>query len=198
MNTTTTYDTLRALVWIPEHGGLSHRAATTAGVYRAHRHSQGGWITTYETAGGVLRGLASDLSHVPRCEAERVPGLSEAQALAQAHADGRTATVVPLEREDIHHTYWPGDGVSWDVGSDRCAGTVARVSKTSVWVRRDRAVRTDDNGMSEDQSYRFVQLDHHEPTVRFTLRSDGQLRMVGRGKGSTLHHGRSAHRDPHF
>ncbi len=41
--------------------------------------------------------------------------------------------------------------------SDRHAATVVYVSKTSskVVVREDTAIRTDDNGMSESQSYRY-------------------------------------------
>lgn len=41
--------------------------------------------------------------------------------------------------------------------SDRHAATVVAVSKTGykVTVREDRAVRTDDNGMSDVQSYRY-------------------------------------------
>ena len=43
------------------------------------------------------------------------------------------------------------------IGSDRYAATVVFVSSkgTKIVVREDTAIRTDDNGMSESQTYRF-------------------------------------------
>lgn len=199
MTTATDTTPINPISWIAEHGGTSWRAATTAGVYRVQKHPRGGYVVSFETEGGVLRYLDHFGDHVGKWDATRVPGLGEAKVMGQIHADKRPhAVVVPLQREDdVRHTFWPGEGVSWDVGSDRYPGTVVKVSKTSVWVRRDDFVRTDRNGMSEDQSYRFVQREVGE-LIRFTLRKDGRLRRAGRKSYSALSHGRSAHQDPHF
>ena len=40
--------------------------------------------------------------------------------------------------------------------SDRSAGTIIKVTKNTFVVQEDKATRTDDNGMSESQSYDFV------------------------------------------
>lgn len=41
------------------------------------------------------------------------------------------------------------------IGSDRFAATVVSVKKTRIEVQEDTAIRTDRNGISESQSYRF-------------------------------------------
>lgn len=199
MNTATDTNPTTPLVWVAECDSITWRAKTTAGVYRVQKHPRGGYVTSFETEGGVIRHLGIDLGHVGRHEAHRVPGLTEAQGMAQIHANDRPhATVVPLENTvGIKHTFWPGDGVTWGYGSDRYPGTVVKVSKTSVWVRRDKAVRTDSNGMSEDQAYRFARNEDRE-LERFTVRKDQQVRRAGCKNYATLSHGRSAHYDPSF
>lgn len=48
-----------------------------------------------------------------------------------------------------------GDGATLCGWSDRYAGTIIAVSETEIQVREDRAIRTDNNGLSECQSYRY-------------------------------------------
>lgn len=74
--------------------------------------------------------------------------------------------------------------------TDRHAATVVAVSAsgTSVEIQRDRALRTDDNGLSESgQTYEFTP-DPDAEVITYTLRSNG--RWVRRGdemhKGSVL------------
>lgn len=71
-----------------------------------------------------------------------------------------------------------GDGATIFHYTDRSAATVVRVSKSgkTAWIQADRAIRTDENGMSESQSYRF------EPNpkgniVRVSKRKNGEWRM---------------------
>lgn len=66
-----------------------------------------------------------------------------------------------------------GMGVTIVHWSDRSAGTVTWVSPSgkTIRYRGDRAIRTDSNGMSEAQSYRYEQIpDGHERTARLTKR----------------------------
>lgn len=50
-----------------------------------------------------------------------------------------------------------GMGATKIVGSDRYPATVVRVSKSgrTAWIKEDAAVRTDNNGQSENQIYVF-------------------------------------------
>ena len=65
-----------------------------------------------------------------------------------------------------------GDGATVCIGTDRYAATVTKISKgaTRIVVQLDKATRTDDNGMSEQQTY------DHEPDP------DGELLTFNRGK----------------
>lgn len=50
-----------------------------------------------------------------------------------------------------------GMGITLLMWTDRKAGTITRVSSSgkTFWFRADKAIRTDNNGMSEDQHYRY-------------------------------------------
>ena len=48
-----------------------------------------------------------------------------------------------------------GTGVTMLAWTDRHAGTVVKVTRTQVHVRRDKATRVDKNGLSESQTYRY-------------------------------------------
>lgn len=48
-----------------------------------------------------------------------------------------------------------GMGATITLYTDRKAGTIVRVTKTQVHVQLDTAIRTDKNGMSESQEYRY-------------------------------------------
>lgn len=51
-----------------------------------------------------------------------------------------------------------GMGITILMWTDRHAGTITRVSpsRKTFWFKRDIATRTDDNGMSESQTYAFA------------------------------------------
>lgn len=70
----------------------------------------------------------------------------------------------------------PGMGCTFFHYTDRSCGTVVRISASgkTVWVKADRAVRIDKNGMSECQHYRYERMEG--PAIRVSLRKDGQWR----------------------
>ncbi len=55
----------------------------------------------------------------------------------------------------LHQDLEVGDGVTVNLYSDSHAGTVIKRTKRTVTIRRDNAIRTDDNGMSDSQQYRY-------------------------------------------
>lgn len=88
-----------------------------------------------------------------------------------------------------------GEGVTQIVGSDRYPFTVTRVGPSGrvCWVKADKFERTDSNGFSEDQTYKY------EPDPDAT---EVELRWTGKrwkGEGSTFRVGeRRAYQDPCF
>jgi hypothetical protein len=68
-----------------------------------------------------------------------------------------------------------GDGATMLRWTDRHAATVIAVSGDgkTVTVQRDRAMRTDDNGMSESQTYHYAP-DSLGETAVYTRRSNGR------------------------
>ena len=48
-----------------------------------------------------------------------------------------------------------GDGATICMWSDRHAATIVKVTPCTVTVQEDKAIRTDNNGMSECQTYRY-------------------------------------------
>ncbi len=82
-----------------------------------------------------------------------------------------------------------GEGATILYWTDRVAGTIVSVSKTGreIVVQEDKAIRTDSNGMSDAQDYRY------EPNPEgikrtFTLRSNAHWVL----KGESLHRGTRA------
>lgn len=67
--------------------------------------------------------------------------------------------------------------------TDRSPATITRVSKSGkiIWIRMDNFKRTDKNGMSEMQTYRYTRGDG--PEIRVTLCKDGQWRRKGEKVG---------------
>lgn len=62
--------------------------------------------------------------------------------------------------------------------TDRRAATIVRVTPTQVHVQEDRAIRADDNGMSDAQAYRYEQqLD--APVKVFRRNKRGQYKNSG-------------------
>lgn len=94
-----------------------------------------------------------------------------------------------------------GMGATMQIGSDRCAYTISRVSKGGkvFWMKRDTATRTDKNGLSENQTYRYERNDS-AGEQRVTLRKkDGRWRASGYDTtGSVALDVRAEYRDPSF
>ena len=83
-------------------------------------------------------------------------------------------------------TFKVGDGATFCFFTDRHAGTVIEVRRDGkeVVVQRDHAFRTDENGMSDAQSYRY-ERDENGTTGVFTLRKNGHFIA----KGSAMNNG---------
>lgn len=95
-----------------------------------------------------------------------------------------------------------GMGVTEILYSDKHAYTVIEVSKSGkkASIQRDTATRTDDNGLSEVQSYRYEEnLDGEIQQIK--LYADGlwHINKRGKGKGNVVVVGiRHEYRDPTF
>lgn len=80
--------------------------------------------------------------------------------------------------------------------TDRLAVTIVEVSANGrrVVVQRDKATRTDSNGMSDAQSYTY-EPDTDAPRQTFTLRKNGQWVRQGdnMGSGTKLSIGHRSH-----
>lgn len=72
-----------------------------------------------------------------------------------------------------------GMGVTWSVGSDRYPGTIIDISPSGkrITFQEDIATRTDNNGMSESQSYAFQPNPQGEISTA-SLRKDGRWRIT--------------------
>lgn len=94
-----------------------------------------------------------------------------------------------------------GMGATLLMWTDRKAYTVIGVSPSgkTLLAQRDKAIRTDSNGMSEAQSYRF-EPDPAAEKETYTLRANGEWHRVGESsKGATLVLGhRAAYHDFSF
>ena len=70
--------------------------------------------------------------------------------------------------------------------SDRTAYTVVKVlSPKKILVREDNAERTDSNGMSESQTYRFTQ-NRSNPKITLVKNRRGQWKMRGHPGGNVF------------
>ena len=81
----------------------------------------------------------------------------------------------------------PGMGATILLWTDRHAATIVGVSKSGrvIGVQRDKAIRIDDNGMSDMQKYRY-ERDLTATIQWFSLRKDGSYIEVGSKSGSRL------------
>ena len=87
-----------------------------------------------------------------------------------------------------------GMGATILMWTDRKACTIVKVTRTQVHVQADKAIRTDNHGMSESQSYRY-ERDTTSPVKIFRLRKDGSYK----GEGGQLRIGdRDAYHDYSF
>lgn len=73
-----------------------------------------------------------------------------------------------------------GMGATIQHWSDRSPATVIKVSPTGkkIVLQEDKAIRSDKNGMSENQTY-FYQTDANGTLYTATLRDDGTYRLKG-------------------
>ena len=73
-----------------------------------------------------------------------------------------------------------GMGATECFWSDRHACTIIAISPSgkTLTIQRDKAIRLDDNGMSDSQEYEY-KPDNNGITTKATLRSNGQYRASG-------------------
>lgn len=85
-----------------------------------------------------------------------------------------------METNTITATPTIGEGATISFYSDRKAGTVIAVSPSGkhITIQLDDAVRIDNNGMSESQTYEFTP-NTNNGTLDFSLRKDGRFHEVG-------------------
>ncbi len=93
----------------------------------------------------------------------------------------------------VTHGINVGDGATLAWWSDRTGCTVIDVTRTTVLIQEDTAIRIDNNGMSDAQTYRHV----HNPDgrvhkVRMTRRG---WRVGGRNGNAVGFNGRSTYHD---
>ena len=87
-------------------------------------------------------------------------------------------------REALYQGLEIGDGVTVHLWSDAHAGTIIRRTGSTLWIRRDRAIRTDSNGMSDCQEYRY---EPNEAGTIYTARwSKKYSRFLFGGKSITI------------
>jgi hypothetical protein len=87
-----------------------------------------------------------------------------------------------------------GIGVTINHYTDQTPGTVVQVSPTrkKIVIQEDKANRTDNNGMSECQSYEY----ERDPNGTFyvaTLRKDGTYRITGSTRTVSIGNRRKYH-----
>lgn len=73
-----------------------------------------------------------------------------------------------------------GDGATIQVGSDRYPYTIIGIYRNgrNIVLQMDKYTRTDNNGMSESQTYSF-ERDKDGEIQTATLRKDGSYRLMG-------------------
>ena len=91
-----------------------------------------------------------------------------------------------------------GDGATILMYTDRKAGTIIEISKSGrvITVQRDHAIRTDKNGMSDSQNYRY-ERDPEGSLYKFSLRKDGSWKEV-KGTSGLWIGGRNEYHDFSF
>lgn len=68
-----------------------------------------------------------------------------------------------------------GMGATILMRTDRKAATIVKVTRTQVHVQEDKAIRTDKNGMSDSQEYRYERQPESEVLV-YRLRKNGSYK----------------------
>jgi hypothetical protein len=96
---------------------------------------------------------------------------------------------------DLREVFVPGEGATYQIGTDQYPQTVLKVTAKTVTVREDRAVVESGSDFTGDAVYSFSP----NPAGRvetFRLGNDGAVR--GKGRVGRLSPGRAAYRDPSF
>jgi len=133
-----------------------------------------------------------DIEQAERMLADEEPGTVFANHL--------TEKLTQLYQEQADEIAGPdvGDGVTMAGWTDRHAATVIKRTPKTVTVQRDKATRSDSNGMSDSQSYTY-ERDPEGATYRFSLRKNGTWRKVGDSdKGMRMVAGRREYYDYSF
>lgn len=97
-------------------------------------------------------------------------------------------------------TFEVGDGMTKVMWTDRKPYTIIAISKSgkTMVVQEDKAIRTDDLGMSDAQQYEF-ERDPEGPTLQIRKAKDGQWYTSGGMKsGTKFAAGRSCYHDYSF
>ena len=92
-----------------------------------------------------------------------------------------------------------GDGATKCYMSDRVPCTVVEVLSEgkTVIVQEDRAIRTDRNGISEDQTYVYTPCPAGIKE-KYTLRKNGRYILMGTKAGQAGHHLEVGYREKYF
>lgn len=92
-----------------------------------------------------------------------------------------------------------GMGCTIGIGSDSYAGTITFISPSGhkLTVQNDKATRTDNNGMSEQQEYQY-ERNPLGRTMNFTRRKNGGYRGVGGNSYYLVLGRRRQYQDPSY
>lgn len=94
-----------------------------------------------------------------------------------------------------------GDGATYHIGSDRYPYTVVQiVSPKKIHLKPDHYERIDNNGISENQEYKYIPNPNAQSIV-VSLRKDGRWRRQGESLKAgfySFNQGRNAYQDPSY
>jgi len=130
-------------------------------------------------------------------EIERLERELASNDLDRDYTETRLAELRERQRAELEGPA-VGDGVTMCFFSDRHACTVIKRTAKTVTVQRDKATRSDGNGMSDAQSYEY-ERDPGGATYVFSLRKNGTWRQRGDSdRGTRLVAGRREYYDFSF
>jgi len=90
-----------------------------------------------------------------------------------------------------------GDGATVCYYSDRHSYTVVRVTPSRIYLQRDKATRTDENGMRESQQYQY-EADDDGYVFIASKRKDGRYMLTGHNTTGRVVAGRHEYYDYSF
>lgn len=94
-----------------------------------------------------------------------------------AHFPNCAYSKTTIEKPEI------GMGATEVLYSDRHACTISRISESgkTFWMQRDNAIRTDKNGMSDSQGYRY-EANPNAKEIKVSKRQDGSWKTSPGGR----------------